>query len=394
MFAARLRTVFTRAKLSPILRAPAIGDGTQNRKSGENRLVGRKIRPMYDFNSFDLIIDARSPREYEEDHIPGAINLPVVDNDEYAEVGTLHRTDPLAAYQLGACYSLRNIARHIEAHISKLPARSKILVYCFRGGKRSRVWFDVLDTIGYKVEKLKGGWKTYRGWVNEQLATMPCNFRYIVVSGATGSGKTRLLTALDREGAQVLDLEGLATHRGSIIGAVPGKPQPTQKMFDSLLRLRLSEFDPSRPVWVESESKKIGQVQVPEALLTTMRKGPVITVSASMAQRVQLLREDYRHFEEDPESLIERLIHLRPLVGGPEFDEWKVLAERRQVPELFERLMRNHYDPSYLRSIRRNYPDIDKAPTVVLEDLSLEGLQPVARTIRTQFEETFMAPAA
>lgn len=349
---------------------------------------------MYDFNSYDLIIDARCPREYEEDHIPGAINLPVVDNDEYAEVGTLHRTDALAAYQLGACYSLRNIARHIETHISKLPPRSKILVYCFRGGKRSRVWFDVLDTIGYRVEKLKGGWKSYRHWVNEQLAAIPADYRYIVVTGSTGSGKTRLLTALEKEGAQVLDLEGIAIHRGSIIGAVPGKSQPSQKMFDSLLLRRFSEFDPARPVWVESESKKIGQVQVPQALLDAMRKGMTVTVSAPMSQRVQLLLEDYRHFEQDPEALIERLVHLRPLVGGPEFDEWKALAERRQVPELFERLMRNHYDPSYQRSIKRNYPEIDKSPTLMLDDLSEAGLLPVAREMRSRFEEALAASAA
>ncbi len=348
---------------------------------------------MLDFNSYDLIIDARCQREYEEDHIPGAVNLPVVDNDEYAEVGTLHRTDALGAYRLGASYSLRNIARHIETHISKYPARSKILVYCFRGGKRSKVWFDVLDTIGYRVEKLKGGWKAYRRWVNEQMAVVPANYRYIVVSGSTGSGKTRLLTALHKEGAQVLDLEGIAIHRGSIIGAVPGKSQPSQKMFDSLLLRRFAEFDPARPVWVEAESKKIGQVQLPDALLATMRQGMTITVNATMPQRVQLLREDYSHFEQDPKALIERLSHLRSLVGGQEFEEWQALAERRAVPELFERLMRNHYDPSYRRSILRNYPEIDKSPAVMLDDLSEDGLLPVARAIRSRFEDSFL-PAA
>lgn len=341
---------------------------------------------MQDFNSYDLIIDARCPREYEEDHIPGAINLPVVDNEEFAEVGTLHRTDPLAAYQLGARYSLMNIARHIEQRLSSCHVRSKILVYCFRGGKRSKVWFDVLDTIGYRVEKLKGGWKAYRRWVNEQLAVVPANFRYIVVSGPTGCGKTRLLTALHECGAQVLDLEGIAIHRGSIIGAVPGKSQPSQKMFDSLLLRRLSEFDPARPVWVESESKKIGQVQVPESLLATMRRGATLVVDAPMAQRVQLLREDYAHFEADPQSMIERLRFLRQMIGGEEFALWEQLAERHEIPELFERLMRNHYDPSYRRSILRNYPEIDASPKVMLEDLSPQGLLPVARALMAEHE--------
>jgi len=349
---------------------------------------------MQDFNSYDLIIDARCPREYEEDHIPGAINLPVVDNAEFAEVGTLHRTDPLGAYQLGARYSLMNIARHIEQCLSRYPARSKILVYCFRGGKRSKVWFDVLDTIGYRVEKLKGGWKAYRRWVNEQLASVPENYRYIVVSGPTGCGKTRLLGALHEQGAQVLDLEGIATHRGSIIGAVPGKEQPSQKMFDSLLLRRLSEFDPAKPVWIESESKKIGRVQLPDALLSGMRKGTTLVVDASMPQRVQLLREDYAHFEVDPQSMIDRLKHLRPLIGGEEFSLWEQLAERREVPELFERLMRYHYDPTYRRSILRNYPEIDASPKILLEDLSMQGLLPVARMMRETYEGVDAARAA
>lgn len=341
---------------------------------------------MYDFKTFDLIIDARSPHEFDEDHLPGAINLPVVDDKEFAEVGTLHRTDPLAAYQLGACYSLRNIARHIETCISKYEGRSRILVYCFRGGKRSKVWQDVLETIGYRVERVKGGWKAYRRWVNEQLVTVPANFRYIVVTGPTGCGKTRLLGALQESGAQVLDLEGIATHRGSIIGAVPGKAQPTQKLFDSTLLQRLSEFDPERPVWVESESKKIGRVQLPDALLASMRIGKTIAVDAPMPQRVQLLREDYHHYELDPMSMIERLAHLRPMIGGEEFEKWKTLAEQREVPELFERLMRHHYDPTYRRSILRNYPAIDSSPQIPLEDLSAEGLLPVARELRAKFE--------
>jgi tRNA 2-selenouridine synthase len=348
---------------------------------------------MHDFNEYDLIIDARSPREYAEDHIPGAINLPVVNNEEYAEVGTLHRTDPMGAYVLGARYSLMNIARHLEEHVSKYPGKSKVLVYCFRGGKRSKVWFDVLDTIGYRVEKLKGGWKAYRRWVNEQLLTAPGNYRYLVVSGATGCGKTRLLGALHEAGAQVLDLEGIAVHRGSMIGAVPGKPQPTQKMFDSRLLARLASFDPALPVWVEAESKKIGAVQLPEALLARMRTGATIVVDAPMPQRVQLLREDYHHFELDPMSLLERLMHLRPLIGGEEFEKWQTLAGEHKVPELFERLMRYHYDPAYRRSILRNYPEIDKSPKIMLDDLSPSALQPVAHALRAQFEPVTTAAA-
>lgn len=346
---------------------------------------------MLDFKSYDLIIDARSPREYEEDHIPGAINLPVVDNEEYAEVGTLHRTDPMAAYQIGAVYSLKNIARHLQEHLVKYDRKSKILVYCFRGGKRSRVWFDVLDTIGYRVEKLKGGWKAYRQWVNEQLQSLPTQYRYIILSGPTGCGKTRLLYALQEQGAQVLDLESIAVHRGSVIGAVPGRAQPTQKLFDGELLRQLMAFDLMRPVWIEAESKKIGEVQLPDSLLRTMRTSMTIRVDAPMEQRVRLLLEDYRHFEEDPQFLLTRLSYLRPLVGAQEVEEWQRLADEKQIPQLFERLMRVHYDPAYRRSILRNYPDFDKASLVMLEDISPEALRPLAASLRERFETIFRA---
>jgi len=341
---------------------------------------------MHDFKSYGLIIDARSPREYEEDHVPGAVNLPVVDNDEYAEVGTLHRTDPMAAYQIGVVYSLNNIARHLRETVFGIERKTRILVYCFRGGKRSQLWLDALNTIGYRVERLPGGWKAYRRWVNEQLETAPARLRYRVLSGPTGCGKTRLLAALEREGAQVLDLEGMAVHRGSVIGAVPGQDQPSQKLFESRLLHKLESFDPARPVWLEAESKMIGKVRLPQALMDAMRAAPTIRIGADMVQRVKLWREDYAHFERDPGALIARLVYLKALVGGEEFGEWQRLADEREVVQLFERLMRSHYDPAYRRSLLRTYPDIDTAPQVVLEDLSEPGLRPVAQDLRTRFE--------
>lgn len=329
--------------------------------------------------NYDLVIDARSEREYAEDHIPGATNLPVVNTEEYAEVGTLHRTDKMGAYRIGVKYSLVNIARHMQEVITTYPDDARILVYCFRGGKRSKLWVDALETIGYNVEKLNGGWKNYRRWVNERLSELPLQYKYNVLSGPTGGGKTRLLYALEAVGAQVLDLEAVAAHRGSVLGALPdGTPQPTQKYFDSLLLEKLESFDPSRPVWLEAESKKIGNVQLPDALLQAMRQGRTFQVVADMAQRVQLWREDYRHFEENPKFMLERLHYLRPLVGGEEFAAWEALAGEGRMPELFERLMVKHYDPAYRRSVLRNYPDIDQSPQVAIDDLSPEGLREVA----------------
>lgn len=333
---------------------------------------------MQDFSQYDLIIDARSEREYEEDHIPGAINLPVVTNDQYAEVGIQHKHDTHQAYIIGVAYSHRNIADAIDRVISSYPRRTKMLVYCFRGGKRSRLWFDALDTIGYAVDRLQGGWKAYRRWVNAELESKPKEFQYHVLSGPTGCGKTRLLNALKEQGAQVLDLEDLAKHRGSLIGAIPGVDQPSQKYFDSLVLEKLRTFDVNKPIWLEAESKKVGERQLPQALFDQMHAGTPYRVEAPMSERVTLWREDYRHFEVNPKQLIEQLAHLKPLVGNDEFETWQQLAENQRMPDLFERLMTNHYDPAYRRSTLRHYPNIDSAQLIRLTSLSQDALYEVA----------------
>ena len=333
---------------------------------------------------YALVIDARSEREYAEDHLPCAVNLPVVDNEEYAEVGTTHRTDKHRAYVIGVSYALKNMSRAIDELVSRHPKDARMLVYCFRGGKRSKLWFDALATIGFRVDRLPGGWKAYRAWVRDQLEELPRRLPYHVLCGPTGCGKTRLLSALASVGAQVLDLEDLARHRGSLIGDIPGVEQPTQKWFDSLFVEKLRRFDPAQPIWVESESKKIGAVQVPASLLETMRDGRLFDLSAPMAERVSLWREDYSHFERDLDAMMDRLRHLRPLIGGEEFALWQSLAAERRAPELFQRIMEAHYDPAYARSIRRNYPNIDDAAKVELTRLDRESLLKAARQLHNE----------
>jgi tRNA 2-selenouridine synthase len=330
---------------------------------------------------YALVIDARSQREFAEDHLPNAINLPVVGDAEYAEVGTMHRESTHQAYLIGVSYALKNIARAIDDLVSRYPKDARMLVYCFRGGKRSKLWFDALATIGYRVERLPGGWKAYRTWVRGELTTVPARFTYHVLCGPTGCGKTRLLDALAAAGAQVLDLEALANHRGSLIGAIPGVAQPTQKWFDSLLLQKLRRFDPAQPVWVESESKKIGAIQLPLALMQAIRSARVFNVVAPMPERVQLWRQDYSHFERDPDALMERLRHLRPLIGGEEFAHWQDLVNQRRMPELFERLMQAHYDPAYARSIGKNFPQGGQSPTLNLERLDPQALAEVANRL-------------
>ncbi len=333
------------------------------------------------FDRYALIIDARSPHEFAEDHVPGAVNLPVVDDAEFAEVGIQYKTDPHAAYLIGAQHSFRNLARHTADLISRYKPDDRFLVYCFRGGKRSALWAANLRLIGFTVDVVPGGWKRYRGWVRESLATLPQRLHYRVVCGPTNCGKTRLLHELARQGEQVLDLEGLAVHKGSLLGDVPGQPQPTQKTFDSRVLDVLRRFDRARPVWVEAESRKVGRLLVPEELTAAMRRAPTLHVSATMPERVRLCREDYAHFAADPRAMVAKLQSLKPLVGGEELALWRKLADEGRVDELFERLMTQHYDPAYLRSTTREFGPGEAADRLALESLRHDALAATARQL-------------
>jgi len=336
---------------------------------------------VQDFASYALVIDARSPHEYAEDHIPGAVNLPVVDDGEFAEVGIRHKTDKHAAYLVGVEYSLRNIANQIKPLISRYTPRDRFLVYCFRGGKRSHLWADNLRTIGFEVDLLAGGWKNYRRWVRESLDALPRALSYRVLCGPTGCGKTRLLHELRRQRQQVLELEGLAHHRGSLLGDLPGDPQPSQKLFDTALLDEMRKLDVSRTVWVEAESKKIGNLQLPESLYEAMHRSPVVNINAPMAERVKLWREDYPHFTADPQTLVGKLEPLKPLVGKETLGNWMALASEGRVDELFESVMARHYDPCYSRSTRRNYGQRPEAMDLTLASLGSEGLADAVRQL-------------
>jgi tRNA 2-selenouridine synthase len=333
---------------------------------------------VHEFSDYDLIIDARSPREFALDHLPGAQNYPVVNDNEYAQVGTLHRHDTHKAYLIGVTHSLRNMATWIEEISERCGPKSKILVYCFRGGKRSKLWADNLRTIGFKVDLLRGGWKAYRRWVIGGLEVTPRLFNFVVLEGPTGSGKTRLLKALHQVGGQVLDLEGLALHRGSLIGAIPGVPQPSQKDFDSQLLTALRSMDPNQPVFIEAESKKIGNVQLPGALMEAMQNGAMIRITSPMEERLKVWREDFAHFEADPAALLHKLEHLRPMVGNSAVNRWHELAAQKQVIKVFEELMVLHYDPAYERSNRRAYEGWSDLPTLEVKSLDPAHLIEVA----------------
>jgi tRNA 2-selenouridine synthase len=311
---------------------------------------------------FDAIIDVRSPSEFAEDHIPGAVSAPVLDDAERAQVGTLYKQiSAFEAKKLGAALLARNAAQHIQSLFRDKPKSWHPLVYCWRGGKRSGAMAHILREIGWNAETLEGGYKAYRRFVVSELGRLPSTLDFTVIHGPTGSGKSRLLGALRRAGAQVLDLEDLAAHRGSVLGNLPARPQPAQKMFESLLLKELSALDATRPVYVEGESKKIGELQVPDALIERMRASPCIALDTPLEARVDLLLDEYRHFLEDKPALDAQLDCLAALHGRERIAQWKALADWR---ELVRRLLVEHYDPAYRRSSARNFAQLPSARRV------------------------------
>jgi tRNA 2-selenouridine synthase len=320
-----------------------------------------------DFKAFDAVIDARTPSEYALDHIPGAISAPVLDDAERATVGTLYKqVSPFDAKKLGAALIARNVARHVETLFAGKDRAWRPLVYCWRGGKRSGAMAHILREIGWDAQTLPGGYKAYRKWVVEELEGAPERIEFRVIHGPTGSGKSRLLDALARAGAQVLDLEKLAVHRGSVLGDLPGQPQPSQKRFESLLLHEISRFD-SRAVFVEGESKKIGELHVPEALMARMRASPCVRLETSLDTRVALLLDEYRHFRADPDALGAQLDCLAGLHGRDKVGEWKSLAARGEWRDFVARLLLEHYDPAYRRSSTQNFAHLAQAPTLRID---------------------------
>lgn len=333
-----------------------------------------------DLGRFGSIIDVRSPAEFAEDHLPGAVNWPVLDNEQRRIVGTLYKqVSALEARKVGAALVARNIAAHVERELHDKPREWQPLVYCWRGGQRSGGlgWF--LGQIGFRTAQLNGGYKAWRALVRTDLLSLPRNYRFHVLCGRTGSAKTRLLHALADQGAQTLDLEGLAQHRGSVLGSVPGQAQPSQKRFDTQLWQALKRFDEGQPVFVEGESRKIGALRVPEALIEQLRDhGQCVRIDLDGDARLQLLLQEYAHFADDVEGFCKLLEGLVELRGRDTVKAWQAQAREGRWPEVFSALMQRHYDPLYERSIRHNYPHLSQGLSLQLRDTEAGTLRDAA----------------
>lgn len=347
--------------------------------------MARMATPLGAPGGFSTIIDARSENEFALDHLPGAVNWPSLNNEERIVIGTMYKqVSAFEAQKHGAALVAANIARHIQREVLSLPRTWQPLIYCWRGGKRSGSLAMVLGQIGFKIHLIEGGYKAFRAALLAAIPELVAPIQWHVVCGPTGSGKTRLLHALAAEGAQVLDLEGLANHRSSVLGHIPGVPQPSQKHFDTLVWRALKSFDPTRPVYVESESRKVGNLSVPEVLMLSMRESPCLDLRLSDDERVALLMEDYDFFVKDPDYFCKRLDALVDRRGRAVVEAWKAQVMAGQYEPVVRELLTLHYDPGYAESTRRNFKQFGQAAVVQPSDRSMDAMRALARDIMRQ----------
>ncbi|MEY4906755.1 MAG: hypothetical protein RL260_473 [Pseudomonadota bacterium] len=339
---------------------------------------------------FHTVIDARSPSEFALDHLPGAINCPVLDDDERRIVGTVYKQQSaFDARRVGGAMVAANLARHLRAQFPDKPISWRPLVYCWRGGLRSGSMVQWLRLVGWDAQQLAGGYKRFRGHVIAQIEAIAPQLPLRVLCGPTGSAKTALLHALAAQGAQVLDLEGLAAHKGSVLGKVPGVAQPSQKRFETLLVTQLQALDLSRPVFVEAESRRIGQISLPTPLLERLRASPCVEISASPEARLAYLLRDYAYLGDDGPRLADTLGQLHGLQANETVARWQAWALAGELGPLFAELMALHYDPLYTRSQNGHYQRLKAAIQVDAASLDETALVALATEIARRDASAF-----
>ncbi len=335
-------------------------------------------------HGFDDIIDVRAPAEFAEDHLPGAISLPVLDDEERARVGTIYKqVSPFTARKVGAALVAKNAASHLQGPLADKAGGWRPLVYCWRGGQRSGSFAIILGQVGWRVETLIGGYKTWRGLVVREVYDTPVRAPVVVLDGNTGSAKTEILNLLPQFGVQVIDLEGLARHRGSLFGAVGA--QPSQKAFEGALAMALARLDPTRPVVVEAESSKIGNCRVPSELWKAMVAAPRVAIAAPRPARAEYLARAYADLTADPERLLQTVGLLQPLHPREVIEGWQAMAGAGEFAALADGLMERHYDPRYGKHRERMAVPMAEiaADRLLPEDLS--GIaERVARAVKRQ----------
>jgi tRNA 2-selenouridine synthase len=339
-----------------------------------------KVIKKWNNKKFDTIIDVRSPLEFAEDHIVGAINCPVLSDLERQKVGTIYKKESsFKAKIIGSSLTAKNIAFHIDNNFMEKKGSWQPLIYCWRGGQRSKAFSIVLSEVGWRTNQLKGGYKEYRNQVIKFLDNIGPKLKITLISGKTGSAKTKILKSIENEGGQILDLEGLANHKGSLLGKIPDLIQPSQKFFESLIFNKIQNLNLKDKIYIEAESSKIGNIHIPKSIWKKMIKSPRIEISANVELRAKFLVSDYDYMCNDP-TLINPIIKgLKNRLSKKLFDEWTNLIDRKKWFDLTKSFLENHYDPSYSSNTIKNDRKVIKKITAT--SLNNSDIKDIAKKI-------------
>ena len=343
-------------------------------------MTKHKVIKKWNNKKFDTIIDVRSPLEFAEDHIVGAINCPVLSDLERQKVGTIYKKESsFKAKIIGSSLTAKNIAFHIENNFMEKKGSWQPLIYCWRGGQRSKAFSLVLSEVGWRTNQLKGGYKEYRNQVINFLDNIGPKLKITLISGKTGSAKTKILKSIENEGGQILDLEGLANHKGSLLGKIPDLIQPSQKFFESLIFNKIQNLNLKDKIYIEAESSKIGNIHIPKSIWKKMINSPRIEISANVELRAKFLVSDYDYMCNDP-TLINPIIKgLKNRLSKKLFDEWTNLIDRKKWFDLTKSFLENHYDPSYSSNTIKNDRKVIEKITVT--SLNNSDIKDIAKRI-------------